>query len=90
MERKAWFCPSCQKHHGPHVDTCPGPVDAVSDRTMPVVPRPSYPNPAIWPGVPLTAPGTIPDVSPLLYPQVFCGVTMKAEDGMQSWNGLVQ
>jgi len=23
-ERKAWFCPSCQKHHGPHVDTCPG------------------------------------------------------------------
>lgn len=19
-----WFCPSCQKHHGPHIDTCPG------------------------------------------------------------------
>jgi len=22
--RAPWFCPSCQKHHGPHVDTCPG------------------------------------------------------------------
>lgn len=21
--RAPWFCPSCQKHHGPHVDTCP-------------------------------------------------------------------
>lgn len=20
----AWFCPACQKHHAPHVDTCPG------------------------------------------------------------------
>lgn len=23
MSRAPWFCPSCQKHHGPHVDTCP-------------------------------------------------------------------
>lgn len=21
--RTAWFCPSCQKHHAPHIDTCP-------------------------------------------------------------------
>lgn len=20
----AWFCPSCQKYHAPHVETCPG------------------------------------------------------------------
>lgn len=24
MKPEPWFCPSCQKHHGPHVDTCPG------------------------------------------------------------------
>lgn len=30
--KQAWFCPSCQKHHGPHVDTCPGVADAVSDK----------------------------------------------------------
>ena len=24
MERTAWFCPACQKHHAPHVETCPG------------------------------------------------------------------
>ena len=24
MSREAWFCPSCQKHHAPHVETCPG------------------------------------------------------------------
>lgn len=28
-ERKAWFCPSCNKHHAPHVETCPGTVDAL-------------------------------------------------------------
>lgn len=22
--RSAWFCPACQKHHAPHVETCPG------------------------------------------------------------------
>jgi len=35
MTRTAWFCPSCQKHHGPHVDTCPGPAIAAP---VPVVP----------------------------------------------------
>lgn len=35
MTRTAWFCPSCQKHHGPHVDTCPGPAIAAP---IPVVP----------------------------------------------------
>lgn len=27
MERKAWFCPSCNKHHAPHVETCPAGSD---------------------------------------------------------------
>ena len=35
MERKAWFCPSCNKHHAPHVETCPGPVDAIGTLRMP-------------------------------------------------------
>lgn len=35
MTRTAWFCPSCQKHHGPHVDTCPGIADAIADRRLP-------------------------------------------------------
>ncbi len=34
-ERKAWFCPTCQRHHAPHVETCPGPVDAVSNIRIP-------------------------------------------------------
>jgi len=24
MTAQAWFCPACQRHHAPHVDTCPG------------------------------------------------------------------
>lgn len=28
MSREAWFCPSCQKHHAPHCDTCPGVMSA--------------------------------------------------------------
>lgn len=29
IEQKPWFCPSCQKYHGPHVDTCPaGPAQS--------------------------------------------------------------
>ncbi len=40
MERKAWFCPSCNKHHAPHVETCPAPfVD-------PYAFRPFHPKPA--------------------------------------------
>jgi len=39
--RTAWFCPSCQKHHGPHVDTCPALVDAIGTKTIPPV---RYPN----------------------------------------------
>jgi hypothetical protein len=23
MVAEAWFCPACQKHHAPHVETCP-------------------------------------------------------------------
>lgn len=65
MERKAWFCPSCQKHHGPHVDTCPG-VAGVHPAPWPVqpsitpivVPREWYPNPNGTPWVPHWTPVT--------------------------------
>lgn len=48
--RAPWFCPSCQRHHGPHVDTCPGPK--LSDPYAPPVPfvpslPPAYP-PTPW------------------------------------------
>lgn len=53
MERTAWFCPACQKHHAPHVETCPGPVDA---RPLPGITVPPI-HPAIpqhWEPVPGT------------------------------------
>lgn len=48
MTRQAWFCPSCQKHHAPHCDTCPGPSGQVV--TPGVSPAVSPPN---WTGTPL-------------------------------------
>lgn len=45
MERKAWLCPSCNKHHGPHVDTCPGETGA---------------QPGSLPAYPITMPYTPP------------------------------
>lgn len=54
MIRSAWFCPSCRKHHGPHVDTCPGPVDAGSKTPMPTV-KPWVPQePERWWTAPTT------------------------------------
>lgn len=43
--RQAWFCPACQRHHAPHVDTCPGQFSA-----LPVLPYqpfvlPTFPYP---------------------------------------------
>ena len=29
-DRKPWHCPSCNAYHGPHVDTCPKPMPAMS------------------------------------------------------------
>ena len=29
---EAWFCPSCQKYHAPHVETCPGGGDGAPDK----------------------------------------------------------
>lgn len=52
----AWFCPSCQKYHAPHCDTCPGPEQAVRPLdTRPVIlPRiqPYTPLPDSAPWVP--------------------------------------
>ncbi len=39
--RTAWFCPSCQKHHAPHVETCPGSVDLIGTKVMPSTPWPA-------------------------------------------------
>lgn len=51
-ERKAWFCPSCQKHHAPHCDSCPNPT--VEVRPLPGVnvwpaPTTAVPQPTIDP-----------------------------------------
>lgn len=46
MERSAWFCPSCQRHHAPHVETCPNGSRLTTD------PKPGFfdPNPVkYWP-----------------------------------------
>ena len=45
-DRAAWFCPSCQKHHAPHCDTCPGPVVASG---APNGYRDFLPNPSVFP-----------------------------------------
>lgn len=47
MSAAAWFCPSCQKHHAPHVDTCPSALPPVSFdpfRFTPFPPKPSDPR----------------------------------------------
>jgi len=49
--KTAWFCPSCQKHHAPHVETCPGTapvwVDVLPPQT-PFHPKPSWPLTPGW------------------------------------------
>lgn len=50
--RAPWFCPSCQKHHGPHVDTCPGGTGGIGMQpptlTIPFIqPAPPSPYPTI-------------------------------------------
>lgn len=65
MIPQAWFCPSCQKHHAPHVETCPGPANALPlpGVTIPLQPLRYVPQPwdAPWvPSYPNTA-GDIPN-----------------------------
>lgn len=59
-ERKPWFCPSCQKHHGPHVDTCPEPIEVIGKPLPPIQPWPTiYPLHPGWqptPGDPCSPP----------------------------------
>lgn len=55
MTREAWFCPACQKHHAPHVETCPGPGPGTGTKPMetvvPVLPSWIYqPSPTVAPG----------------------------------------
>lgn len=61
MERQPWFCPSCQKHHAPHVDTCPGVADAIG-----------FPYPG--PGGPLPTVQPLKwEPTPDLAPKIICG-----------------
>jgi len=68
MERKAWFCPSCQKHHAPHVETCPAPTGA-QPAPAPAIPgiipyqppREWYPDPTGTPWKPYWTPVTCGD-----------------------------
>jgi len=68
MTREAWFCPSCQKHHAPHCDTCPGGtggIEALPTTPWPVVqpnriptriqpwPAPYTPDPNLPPLIPM-------------------------------------
>lgn len=50
--KQAWFCPACQRHHAPHVDTCPERHTAAPSGPVlpyqPYVPPPIYTVPA-WP-----------------------------------------
>lgn len=43
--RAAWFCPSCQRYHAPHCDTCPAPAQIGTG--------PLYPAPWLQPSTPL-------------------------------------
>lgn len=53
MSREAWFCPSCQKHHAPHCDTCPGGTGGIEAQPLtPVLPWPVITTPRIWPQPP--------------------------------------
>lgn len=58
MDRQAWFCPACQKHHAPHCDTCPE-VAGAQPGPAPVMPGPSiqtWPPQDIYIGDPVSAP----------------------------------
>lgn len=39
--KEGWYCHGCQRHHGPHVDTCPGFGSAVGVQTIRLS-RPGY------------------------------------------------
>lgn len=77
MTKQAWFCPACQRHHAPHVDTCPGQFAA-----LPVLP--------FQPFVPVTFPypGTAGDTPPLPpWPTTTCGsIEVKTDPNMMVIN----
>lgn len=39
-ERKAWHCPSCNRYHAPHVETCPGSKTHPAFQFRPFHPKP--------------------------------------------------
>lgn len=78
--KQAWFCPSCQKHHAPHCDTCPGLVDLVS---QPLPSIPVYP-----PHYPTWGPNTAPYW--WQQPITVTGIAYKANPDVICMNGDVQ
>lgn len=77
MSREAWFCPACQKHHAPHVDTCPGVTVDRSDpwglRYLPQF-EPTHLKPVTtWPVTLPDSPSLTGDPLPA-YPTITCGV----------------
>lgn len=74
-ERQAWFCPACQRHHAPHVDTCPGQFAA-------------YPVLPYQPFVPVTFPYpcTAGDTPLYPWPNTTCGVTCISDPNMMVIN----
>lgn len=78
MSAAGWFCPACQKHHAPHVETCPAPVEV----------RP-IPGVNVWPTT--VIPPASPAISPALYPQIVSGgVSFPYDPNIMIWNGGVQ
>lgn len=45
---QAWFCPSCQRYHAPHVETCPGDHQGVVIGIHPWIPAREYREPHQW------------------------------------------
>lgn len=85
MEHKAWFCPSCQKHHAPHCDTCPGVAGAQ--------PTPAPAHPGIIPYEPPCELHPAPTSDPWVpyWPQVTCGfVPLPCDMTGVVMNGSVQ
>ena len=77
MDRQAWFCPGCQKHHAPHVETCPVPVDAVSDKRF----GPASGLPDLSPLIPCAPLWTVGPVRPQSF-----GIIVKPDPRQQIQN----
>jgi hypothetical protein len=67
MERCAWFCPACNAHHAPHVNTCPNPASL----PFTAAPYRYTPEPVILPPSPVFEPWP-PMVGDPMTPVIIC------------------